>query len=255
MAPLLVVVASLLSAAVVEGSIFSVGPRSTAKPDLLYKGFSGLRAYDRSTRVVYYHDQTVAVVELGPDRLLLSCELIEVYEPSHLEETLEKVSEFAKPHRIKFDLMMDLMDRCSRIETPAVARRFTVPTESGDKARGASSILSGVVPGTKWCGAGDLADTYFDLGQEEALDRCCRTHDLCPSKIRGHSARYDISNDNMYTKSHCKCDARFQKCLKRTNSSTADIIGHFYFDLLKVPCVADRKGVKFIRPADSYSKA
>lgn len=29
-------------------------------------------------RMIYYNDQTIAIVELGPEKLLISCELIEI---------------------------------------------------------------------------------------------------------------------------------------------------------------------------------
>lgn len=43
-----------------------------------YKGYSGVRVRPDSLILVYTHDQTVAVVEVGPDRELFSCELIEI---------------------------------------------------------------------------------------------------------------------------------------------------------------------------------
>jgi hypothetical protein len=43
-----------------------------------YKGFSGLWVKTASVKQVYYHDQTVAVVELGPGKMLQNCELVEV---------------------------------------------------------------------------------------------------------------------------------------------------------------------------------
>lgn len=46
--------------------------RSTTKP------YSGIRVQNDSLRMVYYNMQTVAVVELGPGKLLLNCELLEV---------------------------------------------------------------------------------------------------------------------------------------------------------------------------------
>lgn len=46
--------------------------------DISVKPYSGIRVKNDSLRMVYYHDQTVAVVELGPAKLLLNCELIEV---------------------------------------------------------------------------------------------------------------------------------------------------------------------------------
>lgn len=42
------------------------------------KDFSGFRLRNDSLRMVYFHDQTVAVVELGSRKLLLNCELIEI---------------------------------------------------------------------------------------------------------------------------------------------------------------------------------
>lgn len=42
------------------------------------KPFSGVRIRNDSLRMIYYHDQTVAIVELGPGKLLLNCEIIEV---------------------------------------------------------------------------------------------------------------------------------------------------------------------------------
>lgn len=43
-----------------------------------YKGFSGLWVKSDSVKQVYYHDQTVAVVELDQRKRLENCELIEV---------------------------------------------------------------------------------------------------------------------------------------------------------------------------------
>lgn len=43
-----------------------------------FKGYSGIRARSDAKRVVYFHEQTIAVVEVGDKRELYSCELIEV---------------------------------------------------------------------------------------------------------------------------------------------------------------------------------
>jgi len=56
------------------------------------------------------------------------------------------------------------------------------------------------VAGTKWCGNSDIAKTYFDLGREKAVDKCCRTHDLCPVKVQSYGTRYNLTNQNFYTK-------------------------------------------------------
>lgn len=41
------------------------------------KPYTGRRIGNDTLRMIYYYDQTVAVVELGPGKLLLNCELIE----------------------------------------------------------------------------------------------------------------------------------------------------------------------------------
>jgi hypothetical protein len=57
-----------------------------------------------------------------------------------------------------------------------------------------------VVTGTKWCGNSDIAKSYFDLGREKDVDKCCRTHDLCPVKVRSYRTRYNLTNEHFYTK-------------------------------------------------------
>ena len=42
------------------------------------KEYTGRRVQNHSILMVYLHDQTIAVIEVAPDRLLLNCELIEI---------------------------------------------------------------------------------------------------------------------------------------------------------------------------------
>lgn len=42
------------------------------------KPYTGMRMVNNSLIMIYWYDQTVAIAELGPKKLLLSCELIEV---------------------------------------------------------------------------------------------------------------------------------------------------------------------------------
>lgn len=51
-------------------------PREVRQANL--KKYSGERVKNDSLRMVYFYDQTVAVVELGANKLLLNCELVEV---------------------------------------------------------------------------------------------------------------------------------------------------------------------------------
>lgn len=63
------------------GLVGSVGARSDEaerrEPAAGVKPYTGRRIGNDTLRMIYHHDQTVAVVELGPNKLLLNCELIE----------------------------------------------------------------------------------------------------------------------------------------------------------------------------------
>ena len=56
------------------------------------------------------------------------------------------------------------------------------------------SIIQGILPGTLWCGRGDRANVYEELGHQKELDKCCRSHDYCPIKLRSHTTRYGLTN-------------------------------------------------------------
>lgn len=115
------------------------------------------------------------------------------------------------------------------------------------------TLLSGIIPGTKWCGTGDIASTYADLGAQTQMDRCCRSHDLCPVKVRAYQMRYGLENNSIYTKSHCVCDDQLFSCLKRTNTSAAQVMGSIYFNLVQVPCVAETdKGAVFRKAREGF---
>lgn len=68
------------------------------------------------------------------------------------------------------------------------------PSEAWKLAR------SGIIfPGTKWCGPGNIAPNYDDLGSLEDTDKCCRAHDHCDNIAAGKS-RDGLRNDTPYTK-------------------------------------------------------
>lgn len=45
-------------------------------------------------------------------------------------------------------------------------------------------------------------------------------------------------------RSHCECDSLLFDCLKKARSSTADMLGNFYFNLLKVQCIDEEDPMK-----------
>lgn len=94
----------------------------------------------------------------------------------------ELSAEIGKPKEMTFKGMLDLMHVCDIIDKLNIKDK-----ESTDKNEGFfESILKpfegaieeikkpfeGIVPGTKWCGNGDVAHTYSDLGKRILVFFC-----------------------------------------------------------------------------------
>ncbi|EFN79339.1 uncharacterized protein LOC105187861 [Harpegnathos saltator] len=227
-----------------------------------FKGLNGLTSgisvlADNEIRAVYYYEQTVAVVDLGPRNVLHDCNIIEVYEPSEAAEVIRNLSVTLHPQVVSFQEITRLMQQCELLDSIRVETTSTSPTNvlSRGTRIAASSItlLSGILPGTKWCGTGDIAESYHDLGDVPYVDRCCRTHDLCPVKIRAQQTRYNLTNYSLYTKSHCTCDKGLYRCLKAANHPTANLLGQIYFNIIKVECIEDMQTNQHI-PSEPLKK-
>ncbi|XP_071575587.1 phospholipase A2 large subunit-like [Temnothorax nylanderi] len=99
-----------------------------------------------------------------------------------------------------------------------------------------------ILPGTLWCGVGNMASSYEELGLLSALDACCQDHDYCPESIA--PGQYDVTgkihNPTDYTMSRCYCDEKFRNCLKNTNGWLnrwpAAVVKWLYFDYLQMRC-------------------
>ncbi|XP_050505753.1 uncharacterized protein LOC126884018 [Diabrotica virgifera virgifera] len=212
------------------------------------KNYTGYRVSQDSIRMVYVNDFTVAIVELGANKLLLNCELIEIWNPEQVMQVLGELTDTARPMMISFEEMVTLMKQCKQLEEMRIMRRHKevgknsaeVAIERSTASKSPFTLLNGIVPGTKWCGTGDIAKNYFDLGVDSTVDSCCRTHDLCPVKIMANSKKYDLENNSFFTKSHCKCDDWLYQCLKKAlPSPSANLMGQIYFNIVQVPCLSD----------------
>nr|CAD7453941.1 unnamed protein product [Timema tahoe] len=159
--------------------------------------------------------------------------------PEEAKELLTSLRPLSQHITIRFKEMVQLMSQCDSLNSPLDGPQEATAEKRGGRTVSGFSVLSGILPGTKWCGLGDLAQNYHDLGSEAKIDKCCRSHDICPAKVRAHDSRYDLKNTDFYTKSHCECDRRLYECLKATGRATADTMGSFYFNILRVPCVDD----------------
>ena len=103
------------------------------------------------------------------------------------------------------------------------------------------AIWRGILPGTNWCGMGDRASSYNDLGFESDIDICCRAHDFCPIRLAAFSSGYGLFNWSFYTRSHCWCDQNFLDCLQRADSPLSVVVLKFYFNIMKTTCLHDNE--------------
>lgn len=99
------------------------------------------------------------------------------------------------------------------------------------------SMINGIVPNTLWCGLGDRAANYSELGVEYKLDACCRAHDHCPIRLRPWTSDYGLINWSVSTRSHCDCDAEFNSCLAQVNSTLSNVLRVVYFRFIGLQCI------------------
>lgn len=57
-----------------------------------------------------------------------------------------------------------------------------------------------IFPGTKWCGPGDIAKNYNDLGTYRETDKCCREHDNCGDLILPRKSKHGLENPDSFTR-------------------------------------------------------
>ncbi|KAH8304546.1 hypothetical protein KR059_011892 [Drosophila kikkawai] len=91
-----------------------------------------------------------------------------------------------------------------------------------------------VIPGTKWCGPGNIANGYDDLGTERALDMCCRAHDNCRESIAPEGEIHGLQNDGMFPIFSCACESAFRNCLTALANYQSLFVGRTYFSTKKV---------------------
>ncbi|XP_045454351.1 phospholipase A2-like [Melitaea cinxia] len=91
-------------------------------------------------------------------------------------------------------------------------------------------------PGTKWCGPGNVADDYEDLGSDKEADICCREHDNCSDAIPAGESKHNLTNEAFYTRLSCACDENFRLCLRNGNTKTSTTVGLMYFNVIGTQC-------------------
>lgn len=193
-----------------------------------------------SYREILSDDKTLALVDwASADKArIVNCTLFDVEKDRAKVESVLGEARHEEVRQSELTEMLDIIDRCRQF-TESQLRLDRTSLMDELNVTGLWSLWSGILPGTKWCGLGDFAQYYDDVGPRVAVDVCCRAHDHCPVRLRGFHAGYGLVNFSVYTKSHCDCDTNFYKCLKAARSETADIVGNFYFNIMKTTCLAE----------------
>ncbi|XP_076331620.1 uncharacterized protein LOC143236865 isoform X2 [Tachypleus tridentatus] len=189
--------------------------------------------------VVYHNERTVAQLKYF-DTTRTKIQKCRLYEIDG-ENGTEVLSSFQQHvEEVSFPIMLWFIEECrvldfnnETLNSDANAALLELPVLPS------WSLFSGILPGTRWCGTGNVAKQYEDLGRYSNVDTCCRAHDYCPIKVKGLRTGYSIFNWSFYTKSHCDCDRQFLKCLKSNRSRVADLMGNFFFNVLKVKCLRE----------------
>ncbi|KAM9811288.1 translation initiation factor IF-2 [Syngnathus typhle] len=123
---------------------------------------------------------------------------------------------------------------------PRGSRPFTPRMDDEPKRRGSEVTRRAkrgfTYPGTLWCGAGNMADRYDQLGEFEETDSCCRTHDHCPHVIHAFSSKYGYTNFKWHSICHCDCDQALKACLHRVNDTSSRVMGQAFFNVIAAPC-------------------
>lgn len=216
---------------------------------------------EHQTNRIYQQGSTLAMVSfVTSTKELTYCVIYDMDKDRDIVLTLFKLY-YESILYINIDDMIRLIDTCRDVDMKRNPSQYHPPSFNVPSATGRSFVTSsasrsdtgslsgitignftemwtGMVPGTKWCGLGDSASNYFDLGSKGIVDSCCRAHDLCPIRLRPFRRGYGLGyNFSIYTKSYCTCDDSFYHCLKSTNSTMADMIGNFYFNFMKFGCL------------------
>ncbi|XP_041654243.1 uncharacterized protein proca1 [Cheilinus undulatus] len=144
----------------------------------------------------------------------------------------------------------DMDARFTRMdEAKMMCKEFKERSEQGSrkekKERGDSVLQDKVLkrskrgftyPGTLWCGAGNMADHYDQLGEFVETDSCCRVHDHCPHIIHAFSSKYGYTNFKWHSICHCDCDNALKACLRKVNDTSSRVVGQAFFNVIGVPC-------------------
>ncbi|XP_015789690.1 uncharacterized protein LOC107366574 [Tetranychus urticae] len=204
---------------------------------------------------IYRCDKTLAIIDYIDENRIFRCELFD------LEKRLDEAKDAASQRRVpivnvSFSFLQNLISRCQDLERfniqngPTAMNLQSDDQSEANRGNSTDSIYGfwrGIIPGTKWCGPGDIAKDYFDVGQIWEIDLCCRAHDHCPYRLKAFRTDYGLINLAFYTRSHCECDEEFHRCLKKSNTNLGSTLGNIYFNVMQVQCFKEEEETSCVR--------
>jgi len=214
----------------VQGGITEKGAELILKKKIFVEG---------GVRHVYHFGKTLADLHVDKEYNILECSLFQVGDSSEKREVIEelKSAHGVSVHKLKLVNMLDMIHRCnyhpSAQKIVKAEHQGVLDKHDIDVNLEFSKAARMIVPGTLWCGAGQIADQYSNLGPDYQLDRCCRQHDFCPLDVM----RFTLQNPTPYTQVACLCDEILYKCLKKLGSTSANDVGKVFFNIIQMRCV------------------
>ncbi|XP_070780223.1 group 3 secretory phospholipase A2-like [Enoplosus armatus] len=187
------------------------------------------------------------------ERTLLSCAWSDdaAVIQNYFSACRERAQEFSDQpdERVDVQSVFEAEGLCVSMEAPhghvhtgkKHARSAESPTEETHQGQAERSEVTSsyhflILPGTLWCGSGNNAQSYEDLGILAETDSCCREHDHCNFTLPPSGSDHGVFNNRGYTMSHCDCDNKFRSCLMEAGDRMSDVVGRTYFDRLKTHC-------------------
>ena len=143
-----------------------------------------LQSENQPKKAGYYFEQTIAILQQD-DSTIEECELLDVYTEEQRESQLADLSSKMPVESVGMDKMHEILDSCLRLD-----KTNNTDTEEIDGLNVGNVFENPLIyVGTNWCGKGNVAENYHDLGRWSENDRCCRAHDYCPMQIKPHTIR------------------------------------------------------------------
>ena len=139
---------------------------------------------DQPTKAAYYFEQTIAILQ-QVDATIEECELLDIYSEEQKESHLADLSSKMSVESVDMDKMHEILDSCQHLDK----NNNDTDTEEREGFNVHNLFKHLIYVGTNWCGKGNVAENYRDLGRWSENDRCCRAHDYCPMQIKPHTTR------------------------------------------------------------------